>query len=161
MFYSSQATGSPLATMSAPTDSEARAELTPFPDPSTFAILPDVYLLLSRVALLQQQSTNGAAASLSGEAQHSNPLNLTPLEVKDLTAAIYPLRQKVQKAKEAVTGLVGVEHSIQEQEAEIRALEARIQALKQRVTLLGDIAGNGLKEEEEVVMDGVEHQRSG
>lgn len=147
--------------MPATTEPEDGVDLTPFPDPSTFAILPDVYLLLSRVALLQQQSTNSAAASLAGDAQPSNPLNLTPLEVKDLTAAIYPLRQKIQKAKEAVTGMAGVERSIEEQEAEIKALEARVQALKHRLSLLGDIAGNGLKRDQEEVMEGVEDQRPG
>lgn len=137
------------------------ADLTPFPEPSTFAILPDIYLLLSRIALLQQQSSNGASSSPLNEAQAPNPLNLTPLDVKDLTAAIYPIRQKIQKAKEAVTGMVDVDRSIEEQEAEIKALEARVQALKGRLALLGGIAGDGLKKSQEEVMEGVERQQPG
>ena len=146
----------PSATMPAPSDTDARADLTPFPDPSTFAILPDIYLLLSRIALLQQQSPNGAATSLDAVGQPSNPLNLTALEVKDLTAAIYPVRQKIQKAKEAVTGMVGVERSIKEQEAEIHNLEAKGKALRERLSLLGDIAANGLKKDHDEAMEGVE-----
>jgi hypothetical protein len=138
---------------------EDRADLTPFPDPSTFAILPDIYLLLSRIALLQHQSTNGTVAPLTEDPQASNPLNLTPLDVKDLTAAIYPLKQKIQKAKEAVAGMIGVERSIEEQDAEIKSLEARSQALKTRLSLLADIAGRGLEKSQ--IMEGVETQQTG
>lgn len=147
--------------MPAADGTNGEADLTPFPEPSTFAILPEIYLLLSRIALLQQQSSNGASGSPANEAQVANPLNLTPLDVKDLTAAIYPIRQKIQKAKEAVTGMVDVNRSIEEQEAEIKALEAKAQALKDRLTLLGGIAGEGLKKNQEEVMERVERQQSG
>lgn len=147
--------------MPAADEANGEADLTPFPEPSTFAILPEIYLLLSRIALLQQQSSNGTSGSPANEAQVANPLNLAPLDVKDLTAAIYPIRQKIQKAKEAVTGMVDVNRSIEEQEAEIKALEAKAQALRGRLALLGGIAGEGLKKNQEEVMEGVERQQSG
>jgi hypothetical protein len=142
--------------MPAPPVTDTHADLAVFPDPSTFAILPDIYLLLSRIALLQQRSANGATASLTDDGQPSNPLNLAPLEVKDLSAAIYPVRQKIQKAKEAITAMAGVDRSIVEQEAEIHHLEAKIKALRDRLSLLGEIAGNGLKKNQGAAMEGIE-----
>lgn len=146
--------------MPTPAAEDASADLTPFPDPANFAILQDVYLLLSRIALVQQgQATNGASASLTNDAQLPNPLNLTPLDVKDLTAAVYPLRQKIEKAREAVTGMVDTERSIEEQETEMQDLETRVEALKGRLALLADIAGKGLEHNDDQAMKGVEEHR--
>ncbi|ETN45374.1 uncharacterized protein HMPREF1541_09205 [Cyphellophora europaea CBS 101466] len=142
--------------MPSATGQTTNPDLPPFPDQSTLSLLPDVYLLLSRIALLQQQQSNGAATSPTNGAQATpNPLNLTPLDIKELTAAIYPLKQKIQKARETITGMIDVERSVGEQQAEIRSLEAKVHALKDRLALLGDIAREGTKQEDEV-MAGVE-----
>ena len=144
----------PSATSPKPDDTHpttsTHPDIPPFPPPQTFAFLPDIFELLSRISLLLHQQSAAqklTATSPASPPQTSplNPLNLSPLELKDVPAAIYPLKQKIQKAREAVVaGMVDTSRSIGEQEAEIEALERRCKALSGRLGELGGrAAGEG------------------
>lgn len=137
-------------------------DIPPFPSPSTFSILPDIYLLISRLSILQpvnpanasqQASTStpagtGAGTGVSASSARPTPTHPNdrlhsgqpPLETKDLIANIYPIKQKLAKARAAVAGLPDVQRSVDEQESEIRALEKRVAALNGRLALLAGIA---------------------
>ncbi|OQV01035.1 hypothetical protein CLAIMM_06452 [Cladophialophora immunda] len=62
------------------------------------------------------------------------------LDLKDLPAQIYPLKQRLAKARAAVTALPDVDRTVAEQEAEICRLERVVSGLKGRLSLLGEIA---------------------
>ena len=53
------------------------------------------------------------------------------------------MKQKILKAKAAVSALPDLERSIREQEEEIRALEGRVRGLRGRLGELGGIAERG------------------
>jgi hypothetical protein len=123
-------------------------DIPAFPPASVFTFLPEIFSLLSRLQKSQQarQQANGVSTSPLAAAPTTSPALTTttsneasqPLELKDLPAAIYPLKQKIQKAREAVTvGMVDVDRSIDEQEREIRELEARCTLLRGRLGELG------------------------
>ena len=128
-------------------------DIPPFPSPSTFSILPDLYILLARLAPLRQSAT-----------AQSNPSDLTsltltlsnepPVNIKDLPTLIYPIKQKILKGKAAVQALPDIERSVMEQEEEIRMLEGRVKGLRGRLGELGEIAGRATREGEERVMRG-------
>jgi len=180
-------------------------DIPPFPSPSTFSILPDVYLLIARLNILASQaapgsahtqgqtqtqtqtqsqtlapsSTTTAAAASQSQAPPSQttptpsvpttqPLQPPPLpqpstqtttttpslsagrpihpsgpsiDAKELPAHIYPIKQKLVKARAAVATLPDLGRTVDEQEAEIRALVREVGLLRGRLDLLGVIAG--------------------
>jgi hypothetical protein len=119
----------------------------PLPSPQTFSILPEIYILISRLSLLQNASapTTDPQTQLSSQAQSQSTITtgLTQLEVKDLPAEIFPIKAKIVKAREVVGGLMDVERSVAEQEREIEMLERQVRALKGRLEMLGEIARDG------------------
>ncbi|KAJ9611554.1 hypothetical protein H2200_004738 [Cladophialophora chaetospira] len=121
-------------------------DVPPFPPPSTFSLLPDIYILLARLHLLHQTSqsqTNGHSQQSTQPHPQINPaiLNGAPLlDPKDLPGQIYPLKQKLAKARAAVEELPDVDRTVEEQEDEIRRLESRVRGLKTRLASLGEIA---------------------
>ncbi|EXJ60127.1 hypothetical protein A1O7_04279 [Cladophialophora yegresii CBS 114405] len=144
---------------------QTHRDVPPLPPPSTFSILPDIYILLARLNLLHQPQLNGhsqsqsqssqtqtsstqhlpsqthSAATVTGSQIPASILNgASLLELKDLPGQIYPLRQKLARARAAVEELPDVERTVEEQEAEIRKLEAMVRALKTRLGALGAIA---------------------
>ncbi|KAG9780455.1 hypothetical protein KCU88_g3769, partial [Aureobasidium melanogenum] len=153
-------------------------DIPPFPSPSTFSILPDIYLLIARLNILHQnppststsdptqsqtqtqaQSQSQSQTQLSATSnvvgaqtqtqqesssnQTAPPHHLltdTPLDLKDLPAQIYPIKQKLVKARAAVTALPDIERTVEEQEEEIRDLERTVGLLKKRLGLLAAVA---------------------
>ncbi|RMD39727.1 hypothetical protein DV735_g5406, partial [Chaetothyriales sp. CBS 134920] len=77
----------------------------------------------------------------SSDMLHLTLSNEPALQPADIAAAMYPIRQKVQKAIAAIKALPDVDRTLDEQEAEIRLLEAQIGALSQRLDDLADRAG--------------------
>lgn len=153
----------PSSTLDLDLPAATHADIPPFPSPSTFSILPDVYQLISRLSILQTPNpattpTAGAtsAAVAGGSAAtigSSTPVDrlhpiLPLLEVKDLPAQVYPIKQKLAKARAAVAALPDVTRSLEDQEAEIAQLERRILALRRRETLLASIV-KGAKDEKQ------------
>jgi hypothetical protein len=57
-----------------------------------------------------------------------------------LPGQIYPLKQKLARARAAVEELPDVERTVEEQEVEIQRLEAMVKALRTRLGGLGEIA---------------------
>ncbi|KAL2441907.1 hypothetical protein ABEF95_016840 [Exophiala dermatitidis] len=153
-------------------------DIPPFPSPSTFSILPDIYLLIARLNILHQKppsistsepaqsqiqtqaqtqsqsqtqpstTSNGLGAQTqtqrdSSSNQTAPPHHLltdTPLDLKDLPAQIYPIKQKLVKARAAVTALPDIERTVEEQEQEIQELERTVGLLRKRLGLLAGIA---------------------
>ncbi len=69
-----------------------------------------------------------------------------------------PIKQKIGKAKAAVSALPDVGRSVEEQEAEIKRLEERCERLRDKVGELAALAGSkfdGSNREEEA-MEGIE-----
>ncbi|KEF62675.1 uncharacterized protein A1O9_00648 [Exophiala aquamarina CBS 119918] len=184
-------------------------DIPPFPSPSTFSILPDVYLLIARLNILQSQQAPGsqqtqsqtqtqsqsqvqthqpssssttvigasqsqprqttfsATSNLTG-GTHTQQLpppplpstqtatNTAPLtsrhiqttgpaiDAKELPAHIYPIKQKLVKARSAVSTLPDLDRTVDEQEAEIRLLLRDVALLKARLAKLGGIACGGV-----------------
>ncbi|OAL39717.1 hypothetical protein AYO20_01114 [Fonsecaea nubica] len=201
-------------TATTPATPTAHPDIPPFPSPSTFAFLPDIWLLLVRLDLLNperqhlrplteaqtQAQTNGhqqstanqtqqplsvslsISSSQQGQQASQNPPSTTPsqqsqalpppplpgagaaataptttttttgaaattlfygappLDLKDLPAQVYPLKQRLAKARAAVTALPDVDRTVAEQEDEIRRLERMIKGLKGRLLRLGEVA---------------------
>ncbi|EXJ94783.1 hypothetical protein A1O1_03181 [Capronia coronata CBS 617.96] len=189
---------------SASSPPSSHPDIPPFPAPSTFSILPDIYLLIARLNILQHppnptstsisdpastqqvsstsqaqtqtqtqtqpqvesqtqslsqphQPTSDAtstlqqsqslsqtqSASLSFSVPSSQiPLLQTgpPVDLKELPAQVYPIKQKLVKARAAVTALPDIERSVDEQEQEIRELERTVGLLKKRLGLLASVA---------------------
>lgn len=145
----------PSSTLDLDLPAVTHADIPPFPSPSTFSILPDVYQLISRLSILQTPNPATTSAAVAGGSAAtigtSTPLDrlhptLPLLEVKDLPAQMYPIKQKLVKARAAVAALPDVARSLEDQEAEIAQLERRILALRRRETQLASIA-KGAKDE--------------
>jgi hypothetical protein len=128
---------------------ETSANIPPFPPPSLFSILPEIYLLISRIELLQQ---NAGAALPTTPGENSS---VAPITLQELPAAIQPIKTQILKAKAAVQSLPDVELTVEEQGVEIKALEVKIAGLRRRLALLGSRAGQGIKGQD-VAMTGVE-----
>ena len=127
---------------------ETSADIPPFPSPSLFSILPEIYLLISRLEPLQQNSGATLPTTPGGNS------SISPITLQELPAAIQPIKTQILKAKAAVQALPDIERTVEEQKVEIKALEVRIAGLKGRLAHLGSRAGQGKKED--VVMTGVE-----
>lgn len=100
--------------------------------PDSIDVPSELAQILSRVRYSDKnsQQQSGADPSAAAAAAAAGP----PIAVKDLPAAIDPLKHKIQSARAAVHTLPDVRRTIPEQEAEAAALLARID--KQRATLL-------------------------
>jgi RNA polymerase II transcription mediator complex subunit 9 len=105
-------------------------DIPPFPSPQTFDILPEIYDLIARLQLPPNNPTNRPT---------SQPTD--SLSPKDLSAAVAPIKLKIQKARVAVQALPDVGRTVEEQEREIRALERRNESLRVRVGGLARLAG--------------------
>lgn len=193
-------------------------DIPPFPSPSTFSILPDVYLLIARLNILQSQqapssqqtqaqtqtqtqsqsqpqtqtqsqplSSSTSTGAVGASQSQSQPGQTTPrtpsatsnltggastqqlppppvpstqttttsaalttrhiqtsgptIDAKELPAHIYPIKQKLAKARAAVSTLPDLDRTVDEQEAEIRRLLRDVALLKARLAKLGGIAG--------------------
>jgi hypothetical protein len=155
---------------------DPHADIPPFPPPSTFSILPDIYLLIARLTIYQQaQQTATQAQSQTQPQSDSRTQTQTqtqppqaphpaqnlgpPLDIKELPAQVYPIKQRIAKARAAVAALPDVDRSVAEQEHEIHELQRTLALLKARLGKLGAIAAAGHGEAEakpDVVMEGVE-----
>jgi len=148
-----------------------------YPDPSIFTFLPDLYLLISRLSEIRNASqaavdgsthrdsgsgtNHNLTQTISRETQHSNRSGSgsgsggqdASIEVRDLPAHIYRIRQKIAEAKEYVQGIPDVDRSVEEQEAEMRELRIRCAGLRGRLGELGGIAREGNRND--TVMGGV------
>lgn len=147
-----------------------------YPDVSQFTFLPDLYLIISRLAPLrhpalsdpsQSNGANGGSTTTTSQQQHqqtSDGLSQTisresqtssaslrqvssssssaeaSIEIKDLPAHVYAVKQGIARAKEQVLTLPDIERSVDAQEAEISALKGRIAGLKGRLGELGQLA---------------------
>lgn len=127
--------------------------MAPFPPPSTFSLLPDIYQLLSRLDLLQQSSSEE-----DDDEEGVTTATTTLLKPKDLPYQLHGIRRKIAEARDAVRGLADVKRDETAQEVEMRQLQARVTALTARIRQLGRLAGMGVegKEDEDVVMTSVE-----
>ncbi|KAK5225345.1 hypothetical protein LTR47_009407 [Exophiala xenobiotica] len=148
--------------------SPSHPDIPPFPPPSTFSILPDIYLLIARLNILQQATTQtgssqGESSSQSQQQQSQTQTSATQppphlqtggpaLEIKDLPSQVYGIKQRITKAKAAVQVLPDVERSVEEQEREIRELQRTAGLLRGRLVKLAGIAA----ESGDAVMKGVE-----
>ncbi len=151
--------------------SQSHPDVPPFPSPSTFSILPDIYLLIARLNILQQATTQTGPSQAesssqtqqqsqtqtsSTQQQQQPPQHLQTggpaLELKDLPSQVYGIKQHIAKARAAVQVLPDVERSVEEQEREIRELRRTVGLLRGRLGKLAGIAAEG----GDVVMKGVE-----
>ncbi|KAK6363022.1 hypothetical protein TWF730_000471 [Orbilia blumenaviensis] len=85
-----------------------------FPAPETFDFIPHTYDLLVR--LLPQNSSTSP----------HNQTNLPPIEPKDVDSECSRIRIKIQKARAVLNDLPDITRSIEQQEAEMKALEEKI-----------------------------------
>jgi hypothetical protein len=169
----------PVAAASSASPASQPDVLAPFPSASTFAILPDIYLLIARLNILQQQQQpksqttsqpsqtqqsqtqsagpSQAAAASSSSSQPPAHLQTGPaLDIKDLPAQVYKIKQRLEKARAAVSALPDIQRSLEEQEREIQDLERHVGLLKGRLHKLGRIATATKQTEVDSVMEGVE-----
>ena len=98
------------------------------PPPQTFDILPPLHDILYRL-VLSRDTTKPSSPS-------PDPSN--PISPKELSGAIVVIRNRVQKAREAVRGLPGVDMSIEQQQEVIVELEDEVKRL--------ETITNGMKE---------------
>jgi formylmethanofuran dehydrogenase subunit C len=67
---------------------------------------------------------------------------------------MYPLKQRLAHAREAITALPDVERTVEQQEVEIRNLQRMAKSLRQRLAALGDIARKSDDDDDDdVIMD--------
>lgn len=125
------------AAMPIATDLQSPAPST-LPPPQTFDILPPLHDILYRL-LLPRDSTKPSSPS---------PETASPISPKELGGAIVAITNRVQKAREAVRDLPGIEMSIEQQqdvmeelEAEVRRLEAVTEGIREKVTECLDSGG--------------------
>ncbi|KAK5092540.1 hypothetical protein LTR70_001880 [Exophiala xenobiotica] len=89
--------------------------------------------------------------TISRESHHSNRSGSgssgenASIDVRDLPAHIYKIRQRIAEAKEYVSEIPDVDRSIEDQEAEMRELRVRCAGLRGRLGELGGIARDGNK----------------
>jgi len=99
--------------------------------------------------------------TISRESHHSNRSGSgsgnggenASIDVRDLPAHIYKIRQRIAEAKEYVGEIPDVDRSIEDQEAEMRELRVRCAGLRGRLGELGGIAREGNRGD--TVMGGV------
>ena len=147
-------------------------DVPPFPSPSTFSILPDIYLLLSRLDVLNNANVsdaintadapNGVDATATGLDTGASTIAAAPLvgspndvemntgfedsqtlRLKDLQYNLHPIRMKIQAAKDAVLALPDLERSAEEQRVELEGLERKVKGLRARLSELSTLAGQG------------------
>ncbi|KAK0517324.1 hypothetical protein JMJ35_000479 [Cladonia borealis] len=117
----------PSATSPSTNPTTAPTSRPPLPPPQTFDFLPPVYALLSRLTL---PTNNGDISSPAPSPQNNNINNNTsPLSPKDLATAASPIIAKIQKARNAVKALPGIEMGNEELEEMIKELEAEVERL--------------------------------
>ncbi|KAJ9654314.1 hypothetical protein H2198_006612 [Neophaeococcomyces mojaviensis] len=148
-----------------------------YPDVSQFTFLPELYLIISRLAPIRNipattiasnppditangtgptpqpqtsdpaTNNNSLTQTISRESQLSGSGSLRQLnsseasiEIKDLPAHVYGIKQRIARAKESVSGLPDCGRSVEEQEAEMKELRRRVAGLRERLGELGGIA---------------------
>ena len=117
----------PTATSPNPNPSTTPTSHPPLPPPQTFDFLPPLHAILSRLLL---PTNNGDITSPAPTPQNNNINNTTnPLSPKDLATAASPILAKIQKARNAVKELPGIETSNEELEEIIAGLEAEVERL--------------------------------
>ena len=92
------------------------------PSPQLFDILPALHELLARIDHAPAP-TSTPAADLNVASFYAP---LQPLDPKELSNAILPLKTQMRKGLREIEKLPDIERSVQEQEEEIAELEARI-----------------------------------
>lgn len=104
--------------------------------PDSIDVPSELAQILSRVRYSDKnsQQQQQQSSSAGGAADPTAAAAASQIPIKDLPAAIDPLRHKIQRARAAVHALPDVRRTIPEQEAEAAALRARIE--KQRAALL-------------------------
>lgn len=147
--------------------SATHPDVPPFPPASTFSILPEIYLVIARLNILHPSSATAQQQSQSQTQTQSQSQPLPPppppppplqsqisatstashqtgplLDAKDLPSQIYPPKQRLARARAAVSALPDVQRSVEEQEKEIRELEAQVRGLKARIGGLAKIAAS-------------------
>lgn len=102
--------------------------ISPSPSPTPdLRLPPPLHAILSRLLL---PTNNGDITSPAPTPQNNNINNTTnPLSPKDLATAASPILAKIQKARNAVKELPGIETSNEELEEIIAGLEAEVERL--------------------------------
>ncbi|KAI4137988.1 MAG: hypothetical protein LQ340_008079, partial [Diploschistes diacapsis] len=85
------------------------------PPASTFDFVPSIHAIVSRLLL--------------------DPTDKNALQPKDLAAAVFDVKQKLQRARTVIESLPDINRTIETQELEIAALEVKIE--RQRSQLKG------------------------
>lgn len=91
--------------------------------------LTELTLILAKLrASLQPAQTPAASSSQSTQApsQTAAPSSATTLSFKEIPIATDALKHKLQRARQQVSSLPGMQYSPQDQEAEVKRLEERI-----------------------------------
>ena len=120
----------------------------PTAPPQTFDFLPPLHAILSRLLL---PPTNGDITSPAPTPQNtntnSNPNNniTIPLSPKDLATAVSPILARIQKARNAVKELPGIETSNEELEEVIVELEAEVERLNGVEMNIKKVVGESLR----------------
>lgn len=104
--------------------------------PDSIDVPSELAQILSRVRYTDNANKSSAPtpAASAGDNAAAATTNAGTLPIKDLPAAVDPLRHKIQRARAAVHTLPDIGRTLSEQEAEARQLEARIE--RQRAALL-------------------------
>ncbi|KAH9819377.1 RNA polymerase II transcription mediator complex subunit 9 [Teratosphaeria destructans] len=104
------------------------------PAPELFDILPQLHEILARIdhtpADGEQESDDDLGAQYHKQ---------SPLDPKDLPAAILPLKAQMRKAMKEIERLPDIDRSVEEQDEEIRELEERLKKQQEMVRKMGDM----------------------
>ncbi|KAF2764854.1 hypothetical protein EJ03DRAFT_355400 [Teratosphaeria nubilosa] len=108
------------------------------PPPELFDILPQLHEILARID----------HAPADGEQDSDDDLgalynNKSPLDPKDLPAAVLPLKAQMRKAMKEIERLPDIDRSVEEQEEEIRELEERLRRQREMSRKMCDV-GRGM-----------------
>ena len=136
-------------TSTAPSASQPRpnASQLQLPPPQTFDILPALHELLARIDHGAVDPTGGITDQASSDPEDIGALysELQPLEPKELSAEVQPIKQKVRKALKELEKLPDMERSVEEQNEEIEEMEEKVRRQREMIRRLGELA-RGLQE---------------
>ena len=114
------------------------------PPPQVFDLIPHIHALLARLLLPNTQHTAQDISTPSSSITANSTVALSP---KDLATAASGVMVKIQKARNAVRDLPGVQVGLDEQERIIRDLEEEVRRLNEVEVGIGRAARRSLKDE--------------
>ena len=133
----------PTATSSGTNPTTAPKSHPPLPPPQTFDFLPPLHTLLSRL-LLPTNNGDISSPAPSPQTNNNNNINTSPLSPKDLATAASGITAKIQRARNAVKELPGMEMGNEELEEMIGELEAEVERLSGVETNIKKAVGQSL-----------------